>query len=176
MVIAVHLRVRQPPRRGKLALLAGPFPGSHRHFFALCGQRTYNVGMMMTTERRQRRSDDPIEAMHLQLDACRRDARVEAMVIFDEQGISLAASGSVATCDEVAATLPLVGRGLDYFEGEVCSPAGAWDLAMRRFCVDGGSLFVCAVGGATRDRSRQLLRTMGCATRLLESERASLPA
>ena len=111
--------------------------------------------------------------MRLQLDACRRDAHVEAMVIFDEQGLRLAASGSFHTCDEVAATLPLIGRNLDYFEGELTSPEGAWDLAMRRFCIDGGSLFVCAVGGRTRERARQLLRTMGCATRLLNQDRAN---
>ncbi len=107
--------------------------------------------------------------MRLQLDACRRDAHVDAMVIFDEQGNSLAASGSFHTCDEVAATLPVIGRNLDYFEGEITSPEGAWDLAMRRFCIDGGSLYVCAVGGPTRERAQQLLRTMGCATRLLSS-------
>jgi hypothetical protein len=129
--------------------------------------------MSMNSERRRRRSDDPLEAMRLQLDACRRDARVDAMVIFDEQGLSLAASGSFHTCDEVAATLPLIGRNLDYFEGEVSSPEGAWDLAMRRFCVDGGSLFVCAVGGGTRERTRQLARTMSCATRLLSTARGA---
>ena len=114
--------------------------------------------------------------MRLQLDACRDDGGVEAMVIFDEQGLRLAASGHAATCEEVAATLPLIGRKLDYFEGEVTSPEGSWDLAMRRFAVDGGSLFVCAVGGRTRDRSRKLLRSMGCASRLLAGEKPRAPA
>lgn len=150
-----------------------PERGRARDFFALCGLRTYTVAMTTRMDRRQHRSDDPLEAMRLQLDACRRDTRVDAMVIFDEQGLSLAASGSYHTCDEVAATLPLIGRSLDYFEGELSSPEGAWDLAMRRFRVDGGSLFVCAVGGASRIRSRQLLRSMGCATRLLACESAS---
>ncbi len=124
----------------------------------------------MRTDRRRQRSKDPLEAMHLQLEACRSDGAVDAMVVFDEQGIHLAASGSADTCDEVAATLPLIGRTLDYFEGEVTSPEGSWDLAMRRFAVDGGSLFVCAVGGKTRARSRQLSRSMSCASRVLATD------
>lgn len=127
------------------------------------------------TERRRRRSDDPLEAMRLQLDACRDDGAVDAMVIFDDQGLRLAGSGDGETCDEVAATLPLVSRDLDYFEGHLSSPRGTWDLAVRRFAVSGGSLFVCAVGGMTRARSRQLLRSLGCASRLLDGP-AACPA
>jgi hypothetical protein len=118
-------------------------------------------------ERRQRRSSDPLRALRLQLDACRVDAAIDAMVISDESGLCLAASGSFHTCGEVAAQLPLVANDIDYFEGTVSATDESWDVALRRVEVLGTPLFVCAVGGAGLRRARQLDRSVGGMARIL---------
>src|SRR5262245_50820945 len=71
----------------------------------------------MSSERRRRRSKDPLQALHLQLDACRRAAALDGMVLSDEDGLLLAATGDRDACDEVAARLPLIGRRSPAFEG-----------------------------------------------------------
>jgi hypothetical protein len=122
---------------------------------------------MEQIERRQRRSDDTLEALKLQLDACRHDAELEAMVLGDEDGLCLAFSGDESNCHEVAAQMSLVNHKIENFEGVVLAPERAWNLRMRRFRAAGAWLYLCAVGGGTEERGREIQRSIGGVTRIL---------
>ena len=125
--------------------------------------------MTMLMDRRRRRSDNRTQAMRLQLDACREDARFDAMVVSDDQGLCIASSGSQRASEEVAARLPLIGRDMDYYEGTLEAPEGSWEIAMRKVSIGGGALFVCAVGGKTPTRPLHLIRSMSGVSRILST-------
>jgi hypothetical protein len=135
-------------------------------------------------ERRKRRSQDTLEALRLQLDACRQDAELEALVLGDEDGLCLACAGD-PTYQEVAARVVLatragavvgLGRGggqalvhhkIENFEGTVVAPERAWNLRMRRFRAAGSWLVLCAVGGGGEPRGREIQRSILGVTRIL---------
>lgn len=123
------------------------------------------------TERRRRRSADPLWALRFQLDYCRARAEFDALLVSDEDGLCLARSGSFETCDEIAARLPMVARALDYFEGEIASGGRPLKVTMRRFRGPFADLFVCGVGGHSRDRQQHLLRSAAGVARILHPTR-----
>lgn len=59
-------------------------------------------------ERRRKRSDDPVTALHYQLAAVRRDAALEAVVLADAAGCLVAGAGAWPACEELAAYAPLL--------------------------------------------------------------------
>lgn len=59
-------------------------------------------------ERRRRRSEDPITALHYQLSAARTDAKLEALVLVDDRGCLVAGAGAWPICEELAAYAPLL--------------------------------------------------------------------
>ena len=122
---------------------------------------------MERIERRERRSEDTLEALKLQLAACRQDAGLEAMVLADEDGLCLAWAGEEASCQEVAARMALVNHKIENFEGVVLAPERSWSLRMRRFQAAGSWLYVCAVGGGGEVRGRELQRSIGGVSRIL---------
>jgi hypothetical protein len=110
-------------------------------------------------DRRRNRSSDLGQALHLQLEACRAEAALDAIVVADDLGICVAAaSEDAAELEELAAWLPLSERtGLDRFRAP--APAGlAAPNALRRFVVGRSALFMCAVGGQIDTRAACLLR------------------
>lgn len=109
-------------------------------------------------DRRRHRTAEVIEALHMQLDACRKDAQLTALVIADDTGMCLAASGAPGTCAEVAARLPLLGRKAGDYEGVLTGLRGAIPMALKRFRVAGASLYACAVGGDATSHARELTR------------------
>lgn len=113
---------------------------------------------MPTNERRRRRSELITEALTYQLLACCEDGRMAAMVVADEDGLPLAASGDGATCDEVAASLALVAARTNQFAGTLYRGDRHWDVEMTKVSIDGTALVVCAVGGSPEQRWRQLAR------------------
>jgi hypothetical protein len=102
-------------------------------------------------ERRHRRTEDVMEAIHFQLDACREDAGLTAMVVADEYGMCLAASGASPLCAEVAARLPILARKAGDFEGVLLGASGGMSVGVKRVRLDGTELFACVLGG---DQSR----------------------
>ncbi|MBT8496180.1 MAG: hypothetical protein KJO07_24255 [Deltaproteobacteria bacterium] len=118
-------------------------------------------------ERRSRRSRNTSEALYLQLDACREDSKLEAIVLSDEDGLCLAAAGERDTCDEIAANLPFVGAKAPNFEGVLFSPTKAWKVGVRRFEVLGTELYLCVAGGRDDNRDRELSRSLGGVARIL---------
>lgn len=118
---------------------------------------------MTTTERRRVRSPYTALALRHQLDACRRDGGMEAMVIADADGLPLACSGDRDTCDELAARLALRVRGASAPGLRVV--AGGENLVS--FAVAGHHLVLGAAGGTEGARQVQLSRGLEAARRIL---------
>lgn len=64
----------------------------------------------LKTDRRTRRSEDTRTALGYQLDRVRREAALEALVLADDAGLPLAASGDCQICAELAALAPIAAR------------------------------------------------------------------
>jgi hypothetical protein len=60
------------------------------------------------SERRIRRSDDILVALHYQLTEVRQKANLQALVLADSTGVVVAGSGSWPVCEELAAYAPLL--------------------------------------------------------------------
>jgi hypothetical protein len=109
-------------------------------------------------DRRRRRSELITQALNFQLLACCEDGRMHAMVVADDEGLPLAASGDAQACDEIAASMALVAARTDAFSGTLLGGGQHWDVQMAKVMVDGSELVVCAVGGSAEQRRRQLAR------------------
>jgi hypothetical protein len=59
-------------------------------------------------ERRRRRSDDAITALHYQLSHTRGEGGLEAVVLVDDTGCLVAGAGAWPLCEELAAFAPLL--------------------------------------------------------------------
>jgi hypothetical protein len=59
-------------------------------------------------ERRRRRSEDTITALHYQLSAARSDGKLDALVLVDDRGCLVAGAGAWPVCEELAAYAPLL--------------------------------------------------------------------
>jgi hypothetical protein len=101
------------------------------------------------TERRHRRSACLADALRLQLEACREDEGLSAIVVSDELGFCVAHAGGDGSHEEIAARLPLLadparrGSLRDDAGGFQAPPAA---LAVTTFSVAGETLHACAVG------------------------------
>jgi hypothetical protein len=113
---------------------------------------------MRTQERRRRRSDLITQALTYQMLACCEDGRMHAMVVADEDGLPLAASGDTQDCDEIAASMARVAARTDQFAGTLYRGGRHWDVQMTKVSVDGSALVVCGVGGSAEQRWRQVAR------------------
>ena len=108
------------------------------------------------SERRHRRSGCLADALRLQLEACREDEGLAAIVVSDELGLRVAHSGGDGSHDELAARLPMLAdpaqrRCLDDDDDGLQPPRAA--LAVTTFSVAGAKLHACAVkqaGAATQ--------------------------
>jgi hypothetical protein len=67
--------------------------------------------MPPTDDRRHKRSQDPLVALHYQLATTRNEGRLDAVVVADDCGVVVAAAGSWAACEELAAYAPILSRG-----------------------------------------------------------------
>ena len=124
---------------------------------------------MRTTERRQRRSELITQALTYQLNACCEDGRFHGMVVADQDGLPLAASGDTGTCDEVAATMALVAARTPAFSGTLYRGGRHWEVEMTKVSIEGSDLVVCAIGGTPEQRWRQIARGAQGARRILGS-------
>ena len=82
------------------------------------------------SERRHRRSGCLADALRLQLEACREDEGLAAIVVSDDLGFCVAHSGGDGSHDELAARLPMLAdpaqrRSLDDDDGGFQPPRAA---------------------------------------------------
>jgi len=92
---------------------------------------------------------------------------MHAMVVADEDGLPLAASGDAHACDELAASMAQIAARTEEFTGTLLRGGRRWEVAMTRLSVDGAHLMVCAVGGSDDQRQRQVARGAQGARRIL---------
>jgi hypothetical protein len=120
-------------------------------------------------ERRRRRSDDPITALHYQLSHTRGAAGLEAVVLVDDSGCLVAGAGAWPLCEELAAFAPLlvdrravgnavVGTRLAALESEVF---------VRPLSLDGGSALLCGRGGGDGARADLIAQALDGCRRIL---------
>ena len=99
-------------------------------------------------DRRHRRSGCLADALRLQLEACRAEEGLAAIVVSDELGFRVSHSGGDGNQDELAALLPMLAdparRGsLDDHDGALRPTHGV--LAVTTFSIVGARLHACAV-------------------------------
>jgi hypothetical protein len=101
--------------------------------------------MLSFEERRVRRSSSRDLALGFQLEHVRDRARLEALVLADDDGLVVASAGDAAVCREVAAHAPLLARSI---LGVDLPPLlrGA-EVAIRVVEVHGQPLYLASVGG-----------------------------
>jgi hypothetical protein len=124
-------------------------------------------------ERRKRRSDDPLIALHYQLAEARAAGLLDAIVVADAAGLMVAGAGSWPACEELAAYAPLLHRQPG--DGALSSTARI-DLVGRHASVarlsldDQRDMLVCARGGrAEADRAVALAGAASAVVRILHA-------
>jgi hypothetical protein len=127
----------------------------------------------MTDERRQKRSQDPLIALHYQLAYARHDGDLDALVLADPSGVVVAGAGAWAVCEELAAYAPL-------FAQDTSDGGGASDrmselrseVEVRSMRVAGMEVFLCARGGGSqgeRSRGTSIKRAEAGVSRILRA-------
>jgi len=113
-------------------------------------------------ERRRRRSDDPVTALHYQLSHTRGQARLEAVVLVDDTGCLVAGAGAWPLCEELAAFAPLLAdsreaRGM----GSQLAALGP-DVFVRPISLDGCEALLCGRGGGRESADLIARAADGC--------------
>jgi hypothetical protein len=106
----------------------------------------------MTSDRRVRRSSDPLVALHYQLTETRKRGGFEAVVLADPSGVVVAGSGSWPVCEELAAFAPLVER----------LPDPRLDMVVWPVSMNGALL--CARGGGSDEASETREQALNAAS------------
>jgi len=91
-------------------------------------------------ERRTRRSDDTMTALHYQLAFARHQGGFDALVLADSAGCVVAGAGAWATCELLAAYAPLMAHE------SACEPPMT-DVEVKKLIVDGAEVLLCSRGG-----------------------------
>jgi hypothetical protein len=102
-------------------------------------------------DRRKKRSQDPLIALHYQLAYARAYGELDAIVVADASGVVVAGAGSWAACEELAAYAPLL---MDREAAAAASEEDGSRLAELRaeanvhpIDVEGEQVLLCARGG-----------------------------
>jgi hypothetical protein len=104
-------------------------------------------------DRRRKRSDDPLVALHYQLTQARHDGRLDAIVVADDSGIVVAGAGAWPVCEELAAYAPLLAEGVwtePALERDSRVAELRTDVDVQPVDIEGQSVLLCARGGWMR--------------------------
>jgi hypothetical protein len=129
------------------------------------------IDMRQNRERRQRRSDDTMTALHYQLSTVRHDGGLEALVLADSAGCLVAGAGAWPTCEMLAAYAPLLARRTTANNELVASTVGSLTdgTEVRSVSIDGSEVLLCARGGSTL-RAASIARAAAGCRRILGGE------
>ena len=99
-------------------------------------------------DRRRRRSDDPITALHYQLSHTRGAARLEAVVLVDDTGCLVAGAGAWPLCEELAAFAPLLAERRAVGNAVLGTRLAAIEpeVFVRSLSLDGAPALLCGRG------------------------------
>src|SRR5215471_19309761 len=106
-------------------------------------------------ERRRRRSDDTVTALHYQLSTSRTEGHLDAVVLVDGTGCLVAGAGAWPVCEELAAYAPLLANPSDVGNAVVGSRIARLKphVDVMRVSIDGAEALLCGCGGLDRRRS-----------------------
>lgn len=118
-----------------------------------------------TIERRRRRSNNMAEALELALTCAAKRGQLDAVLVVDESGMLVSKSDTDLDLTMLAAITPIVGRGK-------AVPRVRRQGELREMSVDtmeimGELLYVAALGGSYRMRSREVAGSMAATRRIL---------
>lgn len=121
-------------------------------------------------ERRRRRSDDPVTALHYQLSTTRAEANLDAVVLVDPTGCLVAGAGAWPACEELAAYAPLLANPEAIQSAAVGSRIAALtaEVEVQSLTVDGGEVLLCGRGG-TAERGASIARAAEGCLRILRA-------
>ncbi|MCH9683658.1 MAG: hypothetical protein K0V04_19625 [Deltaproteobacteria bacterium] len=118
-----------------------------------------------TYERRQQRSENAADALELALTGAAERGHLDAVLLVDDSGMLVAQSHTELDLTMLAAVTPIVGRGQAVprvrRDGQLC------ELSVDTMEFEDELLFVAALGGSHRTRSRELRGTKAAARRIL---------
>lgn len=122
---------------------------------------------MPSSDRRRRRSQDPLVALHYQLTHARHEASFDTIVVADRAGVVVAGAGSWAACEELAAYAPLLESGSFDESTRIAELRGR--VSMQAVDVGGDTVLLCAIAGSgAREHSGAILdRAAAGVTRIL---------
>jgi hypothetical protein len=110
--------------------------------------------MTQPEDRRRKRSNDPLVALHYQLAHARNEGRLDAIVVADGSGVVVAGAGAWAVCEELAAYAPLLAQGVWTEPGAVGGTSRVAELRaqvdVQPVDVEGQTVLICARGGEMR--------------------------
>src|SRR6185295_2860438 len=106
-------------------------------------------------ERRRRRSEDTLTALHYQLSFIRREAELEALVLVDDRGCMVAGAGAWPTCEELAAYAPLLANPSEVRNSSLGSRLEVLssEVMVQSLEIDGGEVLLCGRGRQTDRRA-----------------------
>jgi hypothetical protein len=116
-------------------------------------------------ERRTRRSNDTMTALHYQLALVRQEGGFEAVVLADDAGCLVAGAGAWPTCEMLAAYAPLLHSAVPCAV-EALAETGPVEVA--QLTVDGIRVILCARGGG-QARGPSLERAASGCQRILSA-------
>ncbi len=122
------------------------------------------------SERRRRRSEDPITALHYQLATTRAEARFDAVVLVDGSGCLVAGAGAWPACEELAAYAPLLANPAAIESAAVGTRIAALgpEVEVQSLQVDGALVLLCGRGG-DRGRGASIARAAAGCARILRA-------
>jgi hypothetical protein len=100
-----------------------------------------------SSERRRKRSSDPLVALHYQLSVTRTEGNFDAIVLADASGVVVAGAGAWPVCEELAAYAPFL-VSVDGSTASVSSRVGALrgEVDVRTICIGGQDVLLCTRG------------------------------
>jgi hypothetical protein len=113
----------------------------------------------MIDERRRNRSNEPTEALKLQLMASAMRAGFSSLALAEEHGLIVASAGEPSESEEVAALSPQFAGGCELWHGTVATESGEKLLTIASVRSAAGPLFLTAVGGKRREIVPELVRS-----------------
>ncbi|WP_437671048.1 hypothetical protein [Sorangium sp. So ce131] len=123
-----------------------------------------------TSERRRRRSDDPITALHYQLSTTRTEANLDVVVLVDDSGCLVAGAGAWPACEELAAYAPLLANPDAVQNAAVGSRIAALsaEVEVQSLSLAGAEVLLCGRGG-TAQRGASIARAAEGCLRILRA-------
>ncbi|MEO8799693.1 MAG: hypothetical protein ABI551_17500 [Polyangiaceae bacterium] len=96
-----------------------------------------------TEERRKKRSEDPLVALHYQLTVARSEGSIDTIVLADTAGMVVAGAGSWAACEEIAAYAPLLSQPGDEGSGSRIDALRS-EIEVHSLHVSGQDVLLCS--------------------------------